>query len=99
MLVWLSIWSDVQIVSIGPADATASQTLSSLASFKYRLVLHFWYRLTQVVLEKKLLNGCSVVVVVVDADLQCKCDGVAAVISLHPVRGDYAHLFMDTPQQ
>jgi len=91
----------VQIVSIGPADATASQTLSSLASFKYRLVLHFWYRLTQVVLEEKLLNGCSVVVVVVvvAADLQCKCDGVAAVISLHPVRGDYAHLFMDTPQQ
>jgi len=32
---------------------------SSFASFKSRLVLHFGYSLTQVVLEKKLLNGCS----------------------------------------
>ena len=31
---------------------------SSLASFKSRLVLLFWYRLTQVVLEKRRLNGC-----------------------------------------
>jgi len=34
-------------------------TPSSLASFKSRLVLPFWYRLTQVVLEKRLLNECS----------------------------------------
>jgi len=34
-------------------------SLSSLASFKSRLVLPFWYRLTQVVLEKEPLNGCS----------------------------------------
>jgi len=27
------------------------------------LVLPFWYRLTQVVLEKRPLNGCSVVVI------------------------------------
>jgi len=32
---------------------------SSLASFKSRLVLRFWYRLTQVVVEKRSLNGCS----------------------------------------
>ena len=32
---------------------------SSFASFKSRLVLPFGYCLTQVVLEKKLLNGCS----------------------------------------
>ena len=32
---------------------------SSLASFKSRLVLPFWYRLTQVVLGKRPLNGCS----------------------------------------
>ena len=31
----------------------------SLASVKSRLVLPFWYRLTQVVLEKRPLNGCS----------------------------------------
>jgi len=34
---------------------------SSLASFKF--VLPFWYRLTQVVLKKWPLNGCSSVVV------------------------------------
>jgi len=32
---------------------------SSLVSFKSRLVLPFWYRLIQVVVEKRLLNGCS----------------------------------------
>jgi len=35
------------------------QTPQSLASFKSRLVLLFWYRLTQVVLERRPLNGCS----------------------------------------
>jgi len=35
------------------------KTPSFLASFKSKLVLPFWYRLTQVVLEKRLLNGCS----------------------------------------
>jgi len=35
-----------------------AKTPSSLASFKYRLVLLFWYWLTQVVLEKRPLNGC-----------------------------------------
>jgi len=35
------------------------KTPSSLASFDSRLVLPFWYRLSQVVLEKKPLNGCS----------------------------------------
>jgi len=45
------------------------QTPSSLASFKSRLVLPFWYWLTQVVLEKRPLNGssstCSITVYVV----------------------------------
>jgi len=47
-----------------------SQTPSSLVPFKSRLVLPFWYRLTQVVLEKRPLNGtcvyslCSVTVIV-----------------------------------
>ena len=35
------------------------KTPSSLASFKSRLVLPFWYRLTQVAMEKRLLAGCS----------------------------------------
>ena len=44
----------------GRADATASQTPSFLALFKSRLVLpSSWYRVTKVVVEKRLLNGCS----------------------------------------
>jgi len=39
----------VQLMSLHP------KTLSSLASFKSRPVLPFWYQLTQVVLEKRLL--------------------------------------------
>ena len=38
------------------------KTPSSLASFKSRLVLHFLYRLHQVVLEKRPLIGCCNVV-------------------------------------
>jgi len=36
VLAWLSIWNKVQVICIGPADATA--TPSSLASLKSRLV-------------------------------------------------------------
>ena len=36
-----------------------SKTPPFFASFKSRLVLPFWYRFTQVVLEKRPLNGCS----------------------------------------
>ena len=43
----------VQLMPLHP------QTQSSCASFKSRLVLHFWYRLTRVVLEKKPSSGCS----------------------------------------
>ena len=48
----------VQLLPLHP------QTPSSLASFKSRLVLPFWYWLTQVVLKKRPLNGCSCVMVV-----------------------------------
>jgi len=41
----------------GPADVTATPTFP--ASLKSRMVLPFWYRLTQVVLEKRSLNWCS----------------------------------------
>jgi len=40
----------VQLMPLHP------ETASSLASFKSRLVLPYWYRLTQVVLEKRLLQ-------------------------------------------
>jgi len=41
------------------------QIPSSLASFKSRLILPTWYWLTHFVLEKRSLNGCGSVVVVV----------------------------------
>jgi len=43
----------VQLMPLHP------KTPSSLASFKSRQVLPFWCQLTQVVLEKKPVNGCS----------------------------------------
>ena len=49
----------VQLMPLHP------KTPLSLASFKSKLVLPFWYRLTQAVLEKRPLNGCSSVVVIV----------------------------------
>jgi len=47
----------VQLMPLHP------KTPSSIASFQSRLVSPFWCRFTQVVVEKRLLNGCSVVVV------------------------------------
>jgi len=43
----------VQLMPLHP------KTPSSLASFKSRLVLFVWYWLTQVVVEKRPLNGWS----------------------------------------
>ena len=50
VLVWLSVRSEVQLMMLHP------QTPSSIASFKPRLVLPFWYWLTQVVLKMRPLN-------------------------------------------
>ena len=44
----------VQVMPLHP------KILSSLASFNFRLVLLFWYRLIQVILEKRPLNGFSI---------------------------------------
>ena len=49
----------VQLMPLHP------RTPSSLASFKSRLFLPFWYWLTQVALEERPLNGCSVIVIVI----------------------------------
>ena len=46
----------LHMVQLLPLDP---KTTSSLASFKSRLVFPFCYWLTQVVLEKRPLNGCS----------------------------------------
>jgi len=57
---WLSVCIEEQIVCIWSSCCHChSKTLSSFASFKSRLVLAFSYLLTQVVLEKRLLNECS----------------------------------------
>ena len=55
VLVWLSVWSKVQ-TCIWPSWCHCHSL--SLALVKSRLVLPFWYRLTWIVLEKVLLNGC-----------------------------------------
>jgi len=62
VLAWLSVWSKVQIC-IWPSGFHCH--LLSLALVKSRLVLPFWYRLTQVVLDKGPLNGCVCVCVCV----------------------------------
>ena len=58
MLVWLSVWSEVHIVSIWS---------SHCHYHPHHLLPHLnpdwfypiWYRLTQVVQESRPLNGCS----------------------------------------
>jgi len=55
VLAWLFVWSDVQIC-IWPSWCQCHSL--SVASVKSRLVLPFWYRLTWVVADKGLLNGC-----------------------------------------
>ena len=62
-----------RLFAYGRADATASQNPSCLASFKSRLVLSFWYRLTQVVL---MLNGCNSS----SSSWCCECQVVLAII-------------------
>ena len=60
VLVWLSVWSEVQIVCTWSSWCHCHpKTPSSIASFQSRPVLPFWYRLTHDVLEKRQLNGCS----------------------------------------
>ena len=57
VLAWLSVWSEMQ-TCIWPSWCDCHSL--SLASVKSRLVLLFWYRLTQVVLEKGPLNVCVI---------------------------------------
>ena len=53
----------VQLMPLHP------KTASSIAPFKSRLVLPFWYRLTQVFLEKSPLNGY--ISEEIDASVRC----------------------------
>jgi len=58
VLAWLSVWSEVQ-TCICPSWCHCHSL--SFASVKSRLVLPFWYRLTQVVPDKGPLSGCVTV--------------------------------------
>ena len=55
VLVWLSVWSEVQ-TCIWPSWCHCHSM--PLSSVKSRLVLLFWYRLTRLVPEKGPLNVC-----------------------------------------
>ena len=55
VLVWLSVWSEVQ-TCIWPSWCHCHSL--SLASVKSRFFSPFWYRLTRVVPDKGPLNGC-----------------------------------------
>ena len=61
VLVWLSVWSEVHTVCMWWSSQChcCLKIPSALASFKSTLVLTFWFRLTQVVLVKRLFNKCS----------------------------------------
>jgi len=69
LLAWLSVWSEVQ-TCIWPSCCHCHSL--SLASVKSRLVLPFWYRLTWVVPEKGLLNGCVYVSTVFSKSVSIK---------------------------
>ena len=60
VLAWLSVWSELQ-TCVCPSWCHCHSL--SVASVKFRLVFPFWYRLTQVVLEKGPLNVCVCVCV------------------------------------
>jgi len=60
VLAWLSVWSEVQTCIW---SSWCHYHSLSVASVKFRLFLPFWYRLTQVVLDKGPLNGCVYVCV------------------------------------
>jgi len=57
VLVWLSVWSKVEMICIWSNWCTA--TRSSLASLKSQMVLFFWYWLNQAVMEMRSLSGCT----------------------------------------
>jgi len=57
VLAWLCVWSEVQTICIWSSWCHCHPIIS--CSSKIQNGLPFWCRLTQVVLENKLLSGCS----------------------------------------
>ena len=62
MRCWRGYLSGVRcrLFAYGPADATASQNPITSCLIQIQTGFTFWYRLTQSVLEKGLLNGLFV---------------------------------------
>ena len=56
VLAWLSVWSEVQMICIWFSRCHCHPVISCFS--KIQNGLSFWYWPTQVVLEKRLLNGC-----------------------------------------
>jgi len=59
VLVWLSVWSEVQTVCIWPSWCHCIPKPYHLVSSKSRFGFTFLVQHTQVVLKKRPLNGCS----------------------------------------
>jgi len=57
VLAWLSVWSEMQMICIWSSFCRCHPVIS--CSSKIHNGLPFWYRLTEVVLEKRPLNKCS----------------------------------------
>ena len=64
---WLSMWSEVQMICIWSRWYHCHPIVS--CSSKIQSALPFWFWLTQVVLEKRPLNGCNS-----SSSLSCNCD-------------------------
>jgi len=59
VLVWFCLERGADCLHMAQLMPLHPKTLPTPASFKSTLVLPFWYRLTQAVLEKRQLNRCS----------------------------------------
>ena len=86
MLVWLSVWSEMQ-TCIRPSWCHCHSL--SLASVKSRLVLPFWYRFTQVVSEKGPSDRCMCVflsIFTLSAYCQCNWEPTRALFVVYSSR-------------
>ena len=79
MVIGLELGADLHMAQLIPLP------LTSLASVKSRLVLPFWYRLTQVVPDKGQLNGCVCVLYLADRwwQLRCRCSDMYCIVRCH----------------
>ena len=76
MVICLERGADLHMAQLMPLPLTA------LAPIKSRLVLPFWYRLSQVVLEKRPLNGCSSS----SSNVNSKPNEIVVIVSARAIR-------------